>query len=205
MNDNPRQEAKVDLETVDRRMMARCIELSKIGSAAGELPFGSLIARHGETIAEATNEIVKLVDESRHAEILAIARSRQLIGDQALVNCTLYATVEPCPMCSFCIRAAGIGRVVFALSSPKIGGLSQWNILGHDHFSLLFGAAPELVPGILAEDAYKVWTELNPVIGRAVLWLGYLSKPTTHGAINTPRSRHRYSLHRFISFLQQRK
>jgi tRNA(adenine34) deaminase len=205
VNDASQPQAKVDLEAVDRHMMARCIELSKIGAAAGELPFGSLIARGGEIIADATNEIMRLVDESRHAEILAIARARQLIGDDALTDCTLYTTVEPCPMCSFCIRAAGVGRVVFALGSPKMGGLSQWNILGHDRLPLLFGPAPELVSGILADEAHKVWVELNPVIGRAVVWLGYLTKPKPKAAAYAGRSRYRYSLRRFIAlFLRQR-
>ncbi len=148
----------MDTEDIDRTMMARCIELAKIGAAAGELPFGSLVARGGDRIAEAINENTRFVDEARHAEILAIAKARQLLCDTELSSCSLYSTVEPCPMCSFCIRAAGIGRVVFALSPPKMGGLSQWNILGDDRSPLLFGPTPKLVPGILADDAYKVWT-----------------------------------------------
>ncbi len=205
MNDEPQRVPKLDLDVIDRRMMARCIELSREGATAGELPFGSVIARHDQTIAEATNQVMALKDESRHAEILSIARARQLIGDQALTGCTLYTTVEPCPMCSFCIRAAGISRVVFALGSPRLGGLSQWNILGYDDLPLLFGPAPEVVPGILADDAYKVWTDLNPMIGRAVLWLGYLNEATPEGAIKPVRSRYRYSLRRFISLLSQRR
>jgi tRNA(adenine34) deaminase len=76
------------------------------------------VAHDGKIVAEATNEIERSTDESRHAEIIAIARARQLLGDDQLTRCTLYSTVEPCPMCSFCIRAAGVGRVVFALGSP---------------------------------------------------------------------------------------
>jgi tRNA(adenine34) deaminase len=109
----------LDIDPIDAAMMARCIELSRIGAALGELPIGSLIARRGQIIAESTNEIMRLTDESRHAEIIAIARARNLIGDDALSECTLYSTVEPCPMCAFCIRAAGLGRVAFALGSPS--------------------------------------------------------------------------------------
>jgi len=191
------------IDAIDQTMMARCIELSKIGAAAGELPFGSLIARKGRIIAEAFNEIVRHTDESRHAEIIVIARARQLLGDEDLSSCTLYSTVEPCPMCSFCIRAAGIGRMVFALSSPFMGGLSRWNILGDDRLPLLFGPVPELVTGMLADDARKVWTELKPVTARMIWLLGFLSTPKT---IATTRSRYRYSLRRFISmFLGRRK
>ena len=152
----------LDIDPIDAAMMARCIELSRIGAAVGELPIGSLIARRGQIIAESTNEIMRLTDESRHAEIIAIARARNLIGDDALSECTLYSTVEPCPMCAFCIRTAGLGRVAFALGSPIVGGLSRWNILGDDR-PFLFGRVPELLPGLLADEAHRVWIELRPI------------------------------------------
>jgi len=195
------------IDVIDRAMMARCIELSKIGAAVGELPIGSVIARDGQIIVEATNEIMRVVDESRHAEIIAISKARKLLGDEELSSCTLYCTVEPCPMCSFCIRAAGLGRVVFALGSPRLGGLSRWNILGDDTFPLLFGPVPELVPGTLAEDAKRVWVGLKPISGRAIWWLGFLNNPTSSGASKArARSRYRYSLRRLIfMFLRQRK
>jgi tRNA(adenine34) deaminase len=188
---------------LDQIMMARCIELSKIGAAAGELPFGSLLACHGQIVAEATNENVRLVDESRHAEIIAIARARQVLGDQALRDCVLYSTVEPCPMCAFCIRAAGIRRVVFALGSPHVGGLSRWNILGDDGSGLVFGPVPELVSGILADEAQKAWVDLKPFLGRAISWLGFLTKEETKKVC---RSYPWYSLRPLIAmFLRKRK
>ena len=189
-------EAEVDVDAIDRVMMARCIELSRIGAAAGELPFGSLVARHGRIISESTNEIMRLFDESRHAEIIAIARARQLLADHELSDCTLYSTVEPCPMCSFCIRAAGIGRVVFALGSPFLGGLSRWNILGDERSSLLFGSAPELISGVLADDARRVWIDLRPVAARAMWLFGFLSNPKPKMASG---SRHQFSIRRLIS------
>lgn len=195
-----------DIDPIDAAMMARCIELARIGAAAGELPIGSLIARRGQIIAESTNEIMRLTDESRHAEIIAIARARNLIGDDALSECTLYSTVEPCPMCAFCIRAAGLGRVAFALGSPIVGGLSRWNILGDDR-RFLFGRVPELLPGLLADEAHRVWIELRPITGRAIWLVGFLSKPKMKAPGSTSsRSRYRFSLRRLISlFLRQYK
>jgi len=138
----------------------------------GELPFGSLIARNGEVLAEATNEIKRHTDESRHAEIIAIAQARQLLGGNKLDDCTLYCTVEPCPMCSFCIRTARIGRVVYALGSPMIGGMSRWNILGDDmlfdRIPFLFRPAPEVVTGILANEAQQAWHEWNPLVWKLI-------------------------------------
>jgi tRNA(adenine34) deaminase len=147
---------------------------------------------------------MRLTDESRHAEIIVIARARNLIGDDALSECTLYSTVEPCPMCAFCIRTAGLGRVAFALGSPIVGGLSRWNILGDDR-RFLFGRVPELLPGLLADEAHRVWIELRPITGRAIWLVGFLSKPKMK-ASGSPRSRYRFSLRRLISlFLRQYK
>jgi len=138
----------MEFSDVDRTMMVRCIERARRGAAEGEHSFGSVIANGAEVIAEASNRTVRDRDESRHAEILAIAQARKVLADLALARCTLYSIIEPCAMCSFCIRAAGIRRVVFALSSPVLGGLSKWNILGDRSLSrripCLFRAPPEI-------------------------------------------------------------
>ncbi len=158
-------------------MMARCVELSRQGAAAGELPFGSVIARGDTIISEAMNHSIREADESRHAEILAVAEARRLLGRRTLPECTLYSTVEPCPMCSFVIRAAGIRRVVFGLHSPVMGGMSRWDILQHKPTSrrlrMLIGPAPQIVTGVLAEEVHKAWLEWRPVIARVMRVLGF--------------------------------
>jgi tRNA(adenine34) deaminase len=168
-------------DAIDRRMMARCIELSRTGAEAGELPFGSLIARGAEILAESANQAAREGDVSRHAEIVAIAQARKLSPDGKLGDCTLYSNVEPCPMCAFCIREAGIGRVVFALGSPVMGGLSRWNVLRDDVLSdgipFVFGAVPEVVNGILAEEAGHVWRDWNPVAWQVIKLRGFLVEP----------------------------
>ena len=168
------------VEAVDRRMMARCIELSRTGAAAGELPFGSLIARGATIIAESANRAAREGDVSRHAEIVAIAQARKRSGAK-LGDCTLYSNVEPCPMCSFCIREAGIGRVVFALGSPVMGGLSRWDVLRDDALSdgipFVFGAVPEVVTGVLAEEAAEVWRAWNPLAWQVIKLRGFLVTP----------------------------
>ncbi len=99
MSEEPASKTQIELDVADRAMMACCIELSKVGVAAGELPFGSVIALRGQIIAEATNEIMRRADESRHAEIIVIARARQLLGDDELSNCTLYTDGRHRPSC----------------------------------------------------------------------------------------------------------
>jgi tRNA(adenine34) deaminase len=170
-------------DAIDRCMMARCIELSRTGAEAGELPFGSLIARGAEILAESANQAAREGDVSRHAEIVAIAQARKLAPDGKLGDCTLYSNVEPCPMCAFCIREAGIGRVVFALASPVMGGFSRWNVLGDDALSdgipFVFGPVPEVVNGVLAEEAALVWREWNPVAWQIIKLRGFLVEPPT--------------------------
>ncbi len=165
----------------DLSMMTRCIELSRNGGAEREYPFGSLIARGETIIAEATNRVVRETDESRHAEIIAIALARRTLGKKSLRQCTLYTTVEPCAMCSFCIRAAGIGRIVYALRPPVLGGISRWDILRDKtlrrRLPFLFNAAPEIVTGVCAEEAQQVWADSNPLFWLAIKRLGFFVLP----------------------------
>lgn len=192
-------------DAIDRAMMTRCVELSRIGGAAGELPFGSLVARKGEILAEATNRAVRDGDISRHAEIIAIAQAQKALGSRNLSDCTLYSTVEPCPMCSFCIRESGIGRVVFALGSPMMGGLSKWNILRDegltDDIPLTFGAVPEVVIGVLPNEAADAWRAWNPLAWRIIRLRGYLTDPNDDGAHRVHPARPGHPLWRMVRAL----
>jgi tRNA(adenine34) deaminase len=160
----------------DERMMARCLTLAREGAAQGEYPFGSVVAREGDIVGEGVNHTVREADESRHSEIIAIANARRNVGAKILRKCTLYTKIEPCVMCSFAIRVAGIRKVVFSLHSPVIGGLSRWDILRNRTSSLrlrlLYGPAPEVVSGVLAEETLQEWSEWPPSIARAISTLG---------------------------------
>ena len=134
-------------EATDRAMMARCIELSRIAAEKGEHPFGTVIALNGKIVAEAINRTVRESDVTRHAEVLALSQAQKTMGREVLRHYTLYTNVEPCAMCSYCIREAWVGRVVYAIASPVMGGLSKWNILRDvglsDRVPQVFGAVPE--------------------------------------------------------------
>ena len=127
----------------DKHFMQRCIELSKLSLDQGDAPFGSLITRDNELIAEGINAANTKVSE--HAEITALHNAHQVIGSPDLSGCTLYTSCEPCPMCSFMIREYKISRVVFALPSLYMGGYSKWKILQDTDltkFNLFFGKPP---------------------------------------------------------------
>jgi tRNA(adenine34) deaminase len=194
-------------DSVDRRMMMRCIELSREGAAAGELPFGSVVARSGELLGQSANRAVRDGDLSRHAEIVAIAQAQRRAGRQNLGDCTLYSTVEPCPMCSFCIREAGIGRVILALQSPVMGGLSRWNILRDETLShdipFVFGAVPEVVTGVLAQEAARVWRDWNILFWQVIKLRRLLVEPVSAAVQKSPK-RHVGSLRGLVHGLYSR-
>ena len=141
----------------DKHFMQRCIELSKLSLDQGDAPFGSLITRDNELIAEGINAANTKVSE--HAEITALHNAHQVIGSSDLSGCTLYTSCEPCPMCSFMIREYKISRVVFALPSLYMGGYSKWKILQDTDltkFNSFFGSPPEVIGSFMEDEAKQV-------------------------------------------------
>ncbi|HTJ01238.1 MAG TPA: nucleoside deaminase [Methylovirgula sp.] len=152
----------------DLKLMRRCFELARHATHDGELPFGAVVARKGEIIAEAANRVSREGDITRHAELVAISEAQRVLGRKRLCDCVLYSVVEPCPMCSFASRETRIGRVVFALNSPLMGGCSKWDVLSNESLSgklpEVFGAVPEIVSGFCLQEGEQIWNEWNPFI-----------------------------------------
>ncbi len=191
-------------DATDRAMMARAIELSREAVDKGEYPFGTVIAHNGQVLAEAINHAVREADVTRHAEVIALTAAQKAIGRSALARCTIYTSVEPCAMCSYCIREAQVGRVVYALASPVMGGLSKWNILRDEGVSAIpqiFGPAPEVVSGILAEEAREVWREWSPLGWQMIRLRGLLTEPPTHNLHIHIRPARRRSLWHHLQLL----
>ena len=92
----------------DLTMMARCIELSRFAAIQRELPFACVICKDGDIVVEATNRVKRDADVTRHAEMVAISKAQRKLGKKNLSRCTLYSNVEPCAMCSYCIRETRI-------------------------------------------------------------------------------------------------
>src|SRR5476649_630034 len=86
-----------------------------------EVPVGAVIVREGKIIARAFNQVELLKDATSHAEMLALTQAENSVGDWRLVDCTLYVTKEPCPMCAGAIVHTRLVRVVFGANDPKGG------------------------------------------------------------------------------------
>jgi len=122
----------------------------------GEVPVGAVAVRDGIVIASAGNAIERRGDATAHAEMMVLRRAARLHGGWRLDGVTVYATLEPCPMCAGAAWAARIGRLVFGAADPKAGAAgSLYN----------FAADPRLnheidvVPGVRAEECANLLTE----------------------------------------------
>ena len=178
----------------DLQIMERCLELAQRGADKGELPFGAVIVSRGQVVAEATNCVSSEGDVTRHAELVALSEAQKVLKRKRLQDCTLYSIVEPCPMCSFPAREARIGRVVFALSSPVMGGYSKWDVLKDNDLSSklpeVFGPPPEIVSGLLSAQAEQVWRRWHPLAWRIMKRRGCIGAladlPERHAAAPRP-------------------
>jgi tRNA(adenine34) deaminase len=111
-------------------------------------------------------------------------------------------------MCAYCIREAWVGRVVYALGSPVMGGLSKWNILRDDGLSdripEIFGAVPEVVSGVLLHEARQAWREWSPFAWEMIKLRGLLTAPCGADAPIGVQPAHRRSLWHQLHFLFMR-
>lgn len=135
--------------------MRRALELARSGGEAGELPVGAVVVREGRIIAEAHNETEGSSDPTAHAEILAMRRAAQSIGDWRLSGCTLFVTLEPCPMCAGAMLQAHLDRVVYGAANPRDGALgSVTDILAEP-----WKRKVEVGAGLLAVEAARLLSE----------------------------------------------
>lgn len=102
------------MESDDRAFLAKAVKKAIDGMEKGGGPFGAIIVRKGEIIAEAYNKVVKDHDPTAHAEILAIRQAAETLKTHDLSDCILYTSCEPCPMCLGAIYWSGIKKVVYA-------------------------------------------------------------------------------------------
>lgn len=105
--------------------MQRALAAARVGALGGEVPIGAVVVKHGLVIAEAHNSPRTDHDPTAHAEILAIRRAAQVLGDERLSDCELWVTLEPCAMCAGAIAHARIARLYYAASDPKGGAVEH--------------------------------------------------------------------------------
>ncbi|WP_454744766.1 nucleoside deaminase [Ciceribacter selenitireducens] len=105
--------------------MVAALEEAKRAGERGEVPIGAVVVADGRIVARAGNETRALNDVTAHAEILAIRRAAEAIGDERLSGADLYVTLEPCTMCAAAISFARIRRLYYGAEDPKGGGVDN--------------------------------------------------------------------------------
>ena len=105
----------------DTDYMRAALEEARSALKEGEIPIGAVVACAGRIIARGHNLTETLSDPSAHAEMIALTSATQAVGGKYLDECTLYVTVEPCPMCAGALAWAQIGRIVYGAKDPRRG------------------------------------------------------------------------------------
>ena len=139
----------------DLELMQAALALAREAAAAGEVPVGCVIARGGEIVGRGRNRREEGKSALAHAEVEAIAEACRNLGGWRLWDCTLYVTLEPCPMCAGAIVNARIPRVVFGASDKKCGACGSVC----DIFSMDFNHRPQVEKGLLSEECSALLTE----------------------------------------------
>ncbi len=134
---------------LDRSFMQLALSLAKEASDAGEIPVGAVVVREGQVIATGRNECEALHDATAHAERLAISRAGAVCGTWRLSDCTLYVTLEPCPMCMGAVINSRISRVVYAARDGRAGACDS--LLRMADYPL--EAHPIIESGVMEEEA----------------------------------------------------
>ncbi len=105
----------------DEQYMRRAIDEARQALEEGEIPIGAIVVAGGRIISRAHNQTETLHDVTAHAEMLAITAASNALGGKYLTDCTLYVTVEPCPMCAGAIGWAQVPRIVYGTADEKRG------------------------------------------------------------------------------------
>jgi tRNA(adenine34) deaminase len=137
----------------DRVAMQAALDEARLAGEAGEVPIGAVVVSEGAIIARGQNRVLRDVDPTAHAEIVALRAATAALGNYRLTGCTLYVTLEPCAMCAGAMIHARIDRLVYAAADPKAGAAgSVLTVLNHPQLNHQM----QLEQGILADEAAEL-------------------------------------------------
>jgi tRNA(adenine34) deaminase len=118
--------------TDDSDFMQAALDEARQAGESGEVPIGAIVVQDGAILARGQNRVLRDLDPTAHAEIVALRAAAAVIGNYRLLGCTLYATLEPCAMCAGAMIHARLDRVAFAAADPKAGAAgSVLSVLNH--------------------------------------------------------------------------
>jgi tRNA(adenine34) deaminase len=138
----------------DEEFMHLALEQAELAGARGEIPIGAIVVDEtGAVIAAAGNSRDELTDPTAHAEVLALRAAALVRGDRLLTGCTIYVTLEPCPMCAGAVVMSRVDRLVFGAWNEEYGAAgSRWDIVRDRRLS----HRPEVLAGVLADECGEI-------------------------------------------------
>ena len=143
-------------QSADEAFMRVALDQAAAAAAAGEVPVGCVVVKDGTILSAAHNAPIGRHDPSAHAEILALRAAGCELANYRLVDCDLYVTLEPCPMCAGAMIHARLKRVVFGAPDPKTGAAgSVFDLLTaseHNH-------RVEVVSGVLMDECAAILSD----------------------------------------------
>ena len=156
----------------DRFYMEQALDLAREAAREGEVPVGCVIVREGQVVGRGRNRREQARNALSHAELEAINDACRTLGGWRLPGCTLYVTLEPCPMCAGAILNARIPRVVYGAGDPKAGSCGSVC----DLFSMAYNHHPEVTTGVMeaecAEALRAFFQELRVQLQARPKWRG---------------------------------
>lgn len=125
-----------DSDNTDQYFMQQALKLARQAEQYNEIPVGAVVVYQGKIIGEGFNQSIMLNDPSAHAEMLAIRQAGKHLNNYRLLDCTLYVTLEPCPMCAGLLVHSRIKRLVYASPDLKTGAAgSTFNLVCNDQLN----------------------------------------------------------------------
>ncbi|MDX1545868.1 MAG: tRNA adenosine(34) deaminase TadA [Rhodothermales bacterium] len=134
----------------DRRWMKTALRLAERAYELGEVPVGAVVVRGEQIVGRGHNQVEQLSDPTAHAEMIAVTAACETLGSKFLEGCTLYVTLEPCPMCAGALVWARLARLVFGAFDEKAGSASTLYNLVQDP---RLNHQMEVVSGVEADRA----------------------------------------------------
>ncbi len=134
---------------LDEKFMRTAITQADIAEQNGDVPIGAIIVYQNQIIGKAYNQREQLNDPTAHAEIIALTQAAAFMESWRLINCTIYVTLEPCPMCAGALVLARMKRLVYGCDDPKTGAVkSLYNIVQDQRLNHRL----EVTSGVLADE-----------------------------------------------------
>ncbi len=153
---------------VDEQYMRMAIAAAEIAEENGDVPIGAVIVHQDRIIAKAYNQREQLSDPTAHAEIIALTQAAASVESWRLHGCTIYVTLEPCPMCAGALVLARIDRLVFGCMDPKSGACgSLYNIVEDDRLNHRLQVTSGVLAAECSEQLQKFFRQKRTTTGNS--------------------------------------